>query len=75
VTHARSPFSVLARSDQQVIRISVHDESVAMPELREVSPAEGAGLGLQMVAALAGAWGVEMTAGGKAVWAQLTLKP
>jgi anti-sigma regulatory factor (Ser/Thr protein kinase) len=75
VTHARSPFSVLARSDQQVIRISVHDESVAMPELREAGWAEGAGLGLQMVAALAGAWGVEMTAGGKAVWAQLTLKP
>jgi hypothetical protein len=75
VTHARSPFSVLARSDQHVIRISVRDASAVMPELREGGPAVGPGVGLQMVAALAGAWGVEVTAGGKAVWAQLALKP
>jgi anti-sigma regulatory factor (Ser/Thr protein kinase) len=75
VTHARSPFSVLARSDQQVIRISVRDASDAMPELRVVGPGEGPGIGLQMVAALAGAWGVEVTAGGKSVWAQLAVRP
>jgi len=75
VTHARSPFSVLARSDQHVIRISVRDASAVMPQLRQVGPAEGAGIGLQMVEALAGTWGVEVTAGGKAVWAQLALRP
>jgi hypothetical protein len=75
VRHARSPFSVLARSDQQVIRISVRDTSSVIPELRQVGPAEGHGLGLQMVDALAGTWGVEVTAGGKAVWAQLALEP
>jgi anti-sigma regulatory factor (Ser/Thr protein kinase) len=74
VTHARSPFSVRARSDQQVIRISVRDASSVMPELRQVGPAQGAGLGLQMVDALAGTWGVEVTAGGKSVWAQLALR-
>jgi MEDS: MEthanogen/methylotroph, DcmR Sensory domain/Histidine kinase-like ATPase domain len=73
VTHARSPFSVLARSDQQVIRISVRDASSVMPEMRQVGPAEGAWLGLQMVDALASTWGVEVTAGGKSVWAQLAL--
>ena len=75
VTHARSPFSVLARSDQQVIRISVRDASPAIPELRRVGPAEGSGMGLKMVDAIAAAWGVEVTAGGKAVWAQLALEP
>ena len=75
VTHARSAFSVLARSDQQVIRISVRDASAVIPQLRRVGSAEGPGMGLQMVAALAGAWGVEVTAGGKAVWAQLALRP
>ena len=75
VTHAGSPFSVLARSDQQVIRISVRDASAVMPQLRQVGPEEGPGLGLQMVDALAGTWGVEVTAGGKSVWAQLALRP
>jgi anti-sigma regulatory factor (Ser/Thr protein kinase) len=75
VTHAGSPFSVLARSDQQVIRISVRDTSAAMPELRQVGPGEGPGLGLQMVDAIASTWGVEVTAGGKSVWAQLALRP
>jgi anti-sigma regulatory factor (Ser/Thr protein kinase) len=75
VTHARSPFSVLARSDQHVIRISVRDASAVMPQLRQVGPADGPGIGLQMVDALAGTWGVEVTAGGKAVWAQLARRP
>ena len=75
VAHAQSPFSVLARSDQQVIRISVRDASSVITELRHVGPAEGHGLGLQMVDALASTWGVEVTAGGKAVWAQLALEP
>lgn len=75
VTHARSPFSVLARSDQQVIRISVRDTSSVIPELRHVDPVDGPGLGLKMVDAIAGAWGVEVTAAGKAVWAQLALEP
>jgi anti-sigma regulatory factor (Ser/Thr protein kinase) len=75
VTHARSPFSVLARSDQQVIRISVRDASSVIPALRQVGPAAGHGMGLQMVDALADSWGVEVTAGGKAVWAQLALEP
>jgi anti-sigma regulatory factor (Ser/Thr protein kinase) len=75
VTHARSPFSVLARSDQHVIRISVRDTSAVMPQLRQVGPPDGPGIGLQMVDALAATWGVEVTAGGKAVWAQLALRP
>jgi anti-sigma regulatory factor (Ser/Thr protein kinase) len=75
VTHAQSPFSVLARSDQQVIRISVRDASSVTPELRHIGPAEGHGMGLQMVDALSSTWGVEVTAGGKAVWAQLALEP
>jgi anti-sigma regulatory factor (Ser/Thr protein kinase) len=74
VTHTHSSFSVLARSDQHVIRISVRDASAVAPKLREPDPAVGPGIGLQMVDALAGAWGVEVTMGGKAVWAQLALK-
>ena len=58
-----------------MIRISVRDASSVIPELRQVGPAEGHGMGLQVVDALAGTWGVEVTAGGKAVWAQLALEP
>jgi anti-sigma regulatory factor (Ser/Thr protein kinase) len=75
VRHARSPFSVLTRFDQHVIRIWVRDASDTMPQLREGGLAAGTGMGLQMVAALAGAWGVEVRAGGKSVWAQLALGP
>jgi anti-sigma regulatory factor (Ser/Thr protein kinase) len=75
VRHARSPFSVLARSDDQVIRISVRDHSAAMPQVHDVAPLQGSGMGLRMVAAIAGRWGVEVTAGGKSVWAQVAVKP
>ena len=75
VRHARSAFSVLARSDQHVIRISVRDASAVLPKQRGLDPQAGPGIGLQMVDALAGAWGVEVTAGGKAVWAQVALRP
>lgn len=75
VTHARSPFFVLARSDDRVIRISVRDQSAAMSRLHDGRPPQGLGLGLRTVAALAGSWGVEARADGKAVWAQLAVKP
>lgn len=75
VRHTHSPFSVLAQADQHVIRISVRDASAVLPQLLEGDPPAGPGIGLQMVDALAGTWGVEVTAGGKAVWAQLALRP
>lgn len=75
VRHARSPFSVMARSDDRVIRIAVRDHSATMPQVQDVAPLQGSGMGLRMVAAVAGRWGVEVTAGGKSVWAQVAVKP
>jgi hypothetical protein len=71
VRHARSPFSVLLREGETVVRVAVDDaRSGSRDELQMVAhPMHGLGL----VAALAAVWGVETAPRGKAVWAELTL--
>lgn len=71
VVHARSPFSVVARSEHSGVRISVHDASSVAPTLRDRGLMAASGRGLRLVAAIAADWGVEITADGKTVWAQL----
>ena len=71
VLHARSPFVVGLRGGQSEIQISVHDASRAAPRRREPAPWAASGRGLNIVAALAAGWGVELTPAGKTVWARL----
>jgi anti-sigma regulatory factor (Ser/Thr protein kinase) len=71
VIHARSPFSVLVRSDDSRLRLAVQDSSRVMPTCRFGLPKGMPGRGLHVVAALSSAWGVDATSDGKAVWAEL----
>jgi anti-sigma regulatory factor (Ser/Thr protein kinase) len=71
VAHARSPFSVSVRGDVTHVRIGVCDRSRALPALQPSSSSRLSGRGLQLVAAIAGRWGVEPLSDGKLVWADL----
>jgi MEDS: MEthanogen/methylotroph, DcmR Sensory domain/Histidine kinase-like ATPase domain len=71
VVHARSPFSVYARSDDSLVHLAVRDESPLAPVVRSVSDSATSGRGLHVVAALTRDWGFDATTAGKAVWAEL----
>jgi anti-sigma regulatory factor (Ser/Thr protein kinase) len=71
VVHARSPFSVMARSEGDLVRLSVRDASSHTPTLRAGGPTATSGRGLRLVAALSSSWGVDTSADGKTVWAEL----
>jgi len=52
--------------------VTVRDDRAApLPRLAPIDPTAARGRGLQMVDALAGAWGVSLHADGKTVWAVL----
>jgi anti-sigma regulatory factor (Ser/Thr protein kinase) len=71
VIHARSPFSVAVRPHGGGVHLSVRDSSRVSPTVRGEDPRAVSGRGLRLVATLATEWGVELTANGKAVWAEL----
>jgi anti-sigma regulatory factor (Ser/Thr protein kinase) len=71
VVHACSSFSVVARSENASVRLSVRDHSPLQPTLRANGPLALSGRGLHLVAALTRDWGVEATSDGKTVWAEL----
>lgn len=73
VVHARSAFSVAVRHQAEHVRVSVHDRSLAEPRPRHPDPLAPSGHGLQLVSALCERWGVEHSAHGKTVWADLRL--
>jgi anti-sigma regulatory factor (Ser/Thr protein kinase) len=74
VVHARSPFTVLARCGPARLKIAVRDSSVAQPAIREISELAPSGRGLRIVDMLARDWGVEPSADGKTVWAEIALE-
>jgi anti-sigma regulatory factor (Ser/Thr protein kinase) len=67
VLHAKSEFSILLRAASEVVRIAVHDTMPVDPALLVVRPGRGLGL----VSGLAREWGVDVTAAGKTVWAEI----
>ncbi len=71
VIHAKSPFSVVVRPHERGVHLSVRDSSRVRPTVRDEGPRAISGRGLRLVAMLATEWGVELTADGKAVWAEL----
>jgi hypothetical protein len=71
VLHADSPFSLIARIRDSVLRIAVEDASPLGASGYRGGLILRAGHGLAVVEALASDWGVEGTAEGKVVWAEL----
>jgi anti-sigma regulatory factor (Ser/Thr protein kinase) len=71
VRHGRSRLLVSVHTQGSSVRLAVHDQSPAQPAARQAAPDAVSGRGLQIVAALSRNWGVETTAGGKTVWAEI----
>jgi len=71
VVHADSAFSVLLHNGSEVLRIAVHDTMPIDPPLLVVRPRRGLGL----VSSFSRAWGVDVTANGKTVWAEMDAAP
>ena len=57
------------------LRIEVHDTSPHGPRPRTPDWLDESGFGLMLVDAVATTWGVQQTAQGKAVWAELDARP
>jgi len=71
VLHARTPFELVVEYDGRRLRVEVHDDSPALPSLKDYVPESVTGRGLHMVAASADNWGFEALDGGKCVWFEL----
>lgn len=72
VIHARTPVAVAIRSEPSVVRVAVHDFDTTTPTPTAPGPSTGLGMGLRLVEALAVDWGVQPTADGKTIWAELS---
>ncbi|MGN6635848.1 MAG: response regulator [Oryzihumus sp.] len=72
IVHADPPCRLRLSLDGSTLRIDVRDGGRGTPEPRALGETGEGGRGLQLVSALAAAWGVQAVAGdGKLVWAEL----
>jgi anti-sigma regulatory factor (Ser/Thr protein kinase) len=71
VVHAATPIVVSLEYSRNTCRCSVRDRSSTGPMPRIVERADGSGRGLRLVNAIASAWGVERSATGTTVWAEI----
>ena len=68
VLPARTDFTVGVRVDSGAVRVEVIDANERPPQLAHTPPEATSGRGLQLVATLSTAWGVEGRRDGKVVW-------
>jgi anti-sigma regulatory factor (Ser/Thr protein kinase) len=74
VHHGEFPAELRMSWEQRCVRLEVRDASRQLPRPRP-SPADvPGGLGLEIVAGVAQAWGAVPTAHGKTVWAELAVE-
>ena len=71
VLHARTPFELVVEDDGRRLRVEVHDDSSALPTLKDYVAESVTGRGLHIVAASADNWGFEARERGKCVWFEL----
>ena len=71
VVHAATPIVVTLEYSRNTCRCSVRDRCATGPLPRLVERADGSGRGLRLVNAIATAWGVERSAAGTTVWAEI----
>lgn len=77
VEHAKTEIDVTVALRGRFLCLAVRDGSSVLPEVRELLPHDRAapldirGYGLRMITNVAYAWGSEVTADGKVVWANL----
>jgi serine phosphatase RsbU (regulator of sigma subunit)/anti-sigma regulatory factor (Ser/Thr protein kinase) len=73
VLHGRTPATLRVRRLPECIRVEVEDAGRDLPVRMRTTDEAMTGRGLDMVAALASAWGVDAGSnGGKIVWAEIT---
>ena len=70
VIHAQSAPAVVASYDDGRLRLEVHDQNPAPPEVRADGDGVG-GYGLRMVSRLTDRWGWEPTPTGKRIWSEM----
>ncbi len=71
IVHAATPIVVTLEYSRDACRCSVRDRCATGPLPRLVERADGTGRGLRLVNAIANAWGVERSASGTTVWAEV----
>jgi histidine kinase-like protein len=71
VVHARTPFRLSVHLHGRLLRITVSDQRVGVPEVRSINPTGGRISGLRVVNAVATRWGWQEHATGKTVWVEL----
>ncbi|HVV77718.1 MAG TPA: SpoIIE family protein phosphatase [Mycobacteriales bacterium] len=75
ILHGLEPVTLRILRGEHALRLEVEDRGRALPVLARPSMDAMTGRGLSLVAALASGWGVEESAAGKVVWAELAEQP
>ena len=68
VRHARSDFTVRLHHSPALVRVEVQDRNPNPPIIQPLNQSRPSGRGLQLLHALASAWGVEPRPPGKTIW-------
>jgi len=68
IVHAQTDIDLLVHVDSERVRVEVQDEDDHLPAPSHPSAEAMSGRGLQIVAGMATAWGVDPRERGKVVW-------
>lgn len=71
VLHAGTPVDVVVQVDASMARVEIYDGDPALPVVVRAGPLAVSGRGLRMIEALAEAWGVQQSGGGKCLWFEI----
>lgn len=73
IKHGREPLLLSLSHHQAEVRVEVSDGGGGEAKVCDRGPASVSGRGLVLVQAMSAAWGVDLAAGGKAVWFSLPI--